>query len=253
MNAPLLRLTGCWLLPLAVLAGCGGRPPLAFKPDAPAAPPGLAGPTPAPGGATPVTQRVLEALAARVATTATWRARVTTELVDPTGKRETNTLRMCYRKPGTVASTVLEASDGKQVGTKLVFGPNGRVKLKTWFFGILPLKFDVPVSDARLLDSYGRSMRENTAEHLCGLLLDPASTVTWAGEGTLDGEPYDRLAVRSTRLWKAFTHEHVGVSRRLGLPVVREAFARGGKRVLLHELHGMVLNPSLPPAEFQVQ
>jgi hypothetical protein len=208
---------------------------------------------PTPGASDAAARRVLEALAARVAATATWRARVTTELVGPEGKRETNTLRMCYRKPGTVASTVLAASDGKQVGTKLVFGNTGRVKLKTWFFGFIPLKFDVPVDDARLLDSFGRSMRENTAEHLCGLLLDPASTVTWVGEATLDGEPYDRLAVRSKRLWRAFTHEHVGVSRRLGLPVVREAFGRGGKRVLLHELHGMTVNPNLPASEFEVQ
>jgi hypothetical protein len=171
----------------------------------------------------------------------------------PTGKRETNTLRMCYRRPGTVASTVVEASDGKQVGSKLVFGNNDRVKLKTWFFGFIPLKLEVPVDDTRLLDAFGRSMRENTAEHLCGLLLDPAATVTWLGESSLDGEPLDKLAVRSRKVWKAFTHEHVGISRRLGLPVVREAFARGGKWVLLHELHGLAVNPNLPASEFQVQ
>lgn len=237
------------------LVACGA--PSGVAPVAPGSPSPAPGPSPAPlpveGRVDALSRQVLDRMAARVQVTRTWRARVVSELLEPSGDLDHLVYDVAYARPGFLSSEVLEARNRGLVGSHFVFDGKNRVDLETRLFGWIPLRFSLPCTDSRLLDARGRSIRDNSTESLITLLLDPATSVVHRGERAFDGDMLDLLEVRGTKSGPAIDHELVGVSRSLHVPRSRHGLDARGRRILRMELHGMLLNPVLPPDTFTIR
>lgn len=171
-----------------------------------------------------------------------WTASATSEVVGPDGSKNWNTSKVNFKHPATMCATVVKAKDEKSVNTKLLYEGGDQIQLKTFFFGFLAIKITLPHDDARLVDAYKRSLKQTQTKQLFETILHPQATSAWIGEGTVAGEAVDFLDVQSPGSWKGISHEVVGISRRLNLPIMRDSFNHKNQRIVHLELKGMKLN-----------
>ena len=229
-----------------LLAGCGYEPATskrALRRAEPMAAPVAPPPVNADAAAVERARAILAAVDAKTKTVTNWQATATSEVVGPgAGDKNWNTSKINFKHPSTMAATVVKAKDGKAENTRLVYHGGNEVSLKTYFFGFLAIKIDLPVDDGRLVDAYKRSLRDTQTKQLFTMLLHPQAQAAWVGEGLAAGEPVDFIDVRSPESWKGVTHEVVGVSRRLALPISRDCFDAKNRRIFHLELKGMKIN-----------
>ncbi len=233
------------LVATTFLAGCGYDSPTAkrsFRRTEPMAAPVAAAPGTADAAAVARAAAILKDVEAMTKTVNNWKATATSEVVGPNGEKNWNTSAICFKHPATMAATVVKAKDGKSVNTKLVYRGGDDVSLKTYFFGFIAIKIDLPVDDSRLVDAYKRTLKDTQTKQLFAMLLHPQAQAAWIGEGTAAGEQVDFLDVRSPGSWKGITHEVVGISRRLASPVMRDCFDAKDRRIFHLELKGMKVN-----------
>lgn len=238
-------LAAATLIAATFLAGCGYDAPTAKRPlrrTEPAAAPVAPAPLNADAASVERARQILQAVEAKTRGVDTWQATATSEVVGPTGDKYWNTSKINFKHPATMAATVIKCKDGKAENTKLVYGGGSEVQLKTHFFGFIAIKINLPVDDSRLVDAYKRSLRDTQTKQLFTMLLHPQAQAAWVGEGLAAGEPVDFVDVRSPESWKGVTHEVVGISRRLSLPISRDCFDAKNRRIFHLELKGMRLN-----------
>lgn len=233
-----------------VLAACGAQP-AALPKLPPVKPIGPAPTLPAPDQAT------VKALLARVQAAAdgtrNFTATAYTKMRTPKGTTDHNLAKISWRRPGTMSATVLDAGIAKKKSTKLIFDGKREVRVRTYFFGFIPLKITLDVEDARLVDGYKRSLRDTSTERLLETLLHPQAEVRPLGEGVSAGEPIDLVEVRSPLRWKGVEKDVFGISRRISLPVMRDAYDGAG-RVMFHlEMREMKPNVTIPSSEWTVE
>lgn len=233
----------------ALLAACGATPtptpkPPAIRPVAPA--PTLAAPD----------QAAVRELLARVQAAAdgvrNFTATAYTKMRTPKGGIDHNLAKICWRRSGHMAATVLDAGIAKKKSTKLIFDGKHEVRVRTYFFGILPLKLTLDVEDPRLVDGYERSLRDTSTERLLETLLHPQAVVRPLGEAISHGEPVDLVEVRSPLRWKGVEKDVFGISRRISLPVMRDAYDAAGRVVFHMEMRDMKPNVTIPASEWTV-
>lgn len=173
-----------------------------------------------------------------------------TELLQPDGTRDHNTARIAYRRGGEMAATVLAAQIKKKEGTKLIFDGKSEVRVRTYFFGFLPIKLTLPVDDPRLVDVYKRTLKDTSTDALLDALLHPRAVVRPLGEGRAAGEAVDLFEVVSPLRWDKIQREVFGISRRVKLPILRDSFDHKGRLLFHLEMRNMRANVKVPAAEF---
>lgn len=253
--ARLTGLRGAFLLAcVATVAGCGAEP----LPVAPTAPRPTARPVaPAPGpNAAPrrdaASERLLAAVAQRVKSTRNWTALARTDNVGPDGVNDYNTARVYYKLPDVMSATVITALNEKKKGTRVVYDGGEQVKVRTYFFGFLPIRVTISVHDARIVDRYKRTLRETGTRQLLNVLLHAESRVKHLGVGEVAGEPVELVEVRSPISWSGLEREVIGISARTGLPVLRDCYDARQRRIFHLELREMRTNIRLTGDEFTV-
>lgn len=242
-------LTGAVLAFGVLVAGCGLTVPTGEElPDPVPTLEPVAPPNPVADDARAIVERVRE----RSNATRNWAAVAHTEVIGPNGKRDYNVSRMAFKRPGTTAACLMDAANKKKTGTKLVFDGEREVAIKTFFFGILPIRITLPVTDDRLLDAYKRSLRDTHANQFMAVILHPQAEVRRLGTFSMKGEALDLLEFRSPASWKDLSREVIGVSRRTGLPVYRDCFDKRNRRIFHMELHEMRTNVAFSSTEFSL-
>jgi hypothetical protein len=233
------------LVAVVCLTGCGTTgltPKISIKRTSVAATP-IVQPVVAPEAAAVEKARaLLAAVDAATKQVHNWTASASNEMVGPDGTKSWNLSKVNFKHPATMCATVLKASDDKTVNTKVVYDGGDQIQLKTYFFGFLAIKISLPHDDARLLDPYNRSLKQTQTKQLFDTILHPKATAAWIGEGTAGGEAVDFLDIKSPASWKGISHEVVGISRRLNLPILRDSFNYKNQRIVHLELKGMKLN-----------
>jgi len=181
----------------------------------------------------------------------TWQATVVSEVYGPAvGAKDWTRSRVSFRRPGTIAAQVLEARDAKFVNTRLVYSGGDTLRLRTYFFGWIPLTLDFPVVDPRLLDAYKRSFKDTQTRQWFDVMLHPQVQAAWLGEGMSGSVVVDYLEVRSPASWSGVGREVFGIARHSHLPVVRDVYDARQRRMLHVELQGMRINPALDSQVF---
>jgi hypothetical protein len=161
-----------------------------------------------------------------------------------------NTARVFWRRQGTMACTVIAAESERKVGTKLIFDGQRSVTVRTYFFGFIPLTLTLDVDDSRLVDSSKRSLKDTSTERMLETLLHPRAAIVPLGDGEAVGEAIELYEVRSPLKWKGMDKDVFGVSKRLALPIVRDAYDASGKLMFHMEMRQMKTNVSVPAAEW---
>jgi hypothetical protein len=235
---------------LLLLAACGKATPTTPASLPPVQPIGV---TPS---AAPADDAALKALLARVQAAAdatrNFSATAYTKMRTPTGGTDHNLAKIHWKRPGTMAATVLDAGVAKKKSTKLVFDGKHEVRVRTYFFGFIPLKITLDVEDPRLVDGYKRSLRDTSTERLLETLLHPQAEARLLGAGVSHGEDVDYVEVRSPLRWKGVDKDVFGISRRISLPVMRDAIDGAGRVIFHLEMREMTPNTTIPASEWTV-
>lgn len=232
-----------------MLAACGTKP--AALPELPAVRP--LGPAPAlPAPDQEATRALLARVQAASDGTRNFSATAYTKMRTPAGGTDHNLAKIAWRRPGYMSATVLDAGIAKKKSTKLIFDGKHEVRVRTYFFGFIPLKITLDVEDPRLVDGYKRSLRDTSTERLLETLLHPEAEVRPLGEAVSAGEPVDLVEVRSPLHWKGVDKDVFGISRRISLPVMRDAYDGNGRVIFHLEMRNMRTNVTIPAAEWTV-
>lgn len=240
-----------------LLTGCG------HSPTAPGLPPRTAPsatlqPTPVVPQGTPAasTDAIARAVVAEVArtkiTTKTWAAKCYTETDGKDGARTWNLTECHFRSPVTMHAKVVDSKDGRSLNTELLYHGGDDVDLKTYFFGFLAIRITLPVNDSRLTDPNHRTLKDTQTLQLMNVILHPQARVTYLGTSTVKGEAVDLIDVVSPASWSDVSHEVVGVSKRLGVPLSREVFGKQNQRVFFLQLENMRVNPPAGADDFSL-
>lgn len=240
---------GALLVALGVTVGACGTGQTPIAPDFPEpAPSDIAPPAPTDGDVRPI----LGVVAEQVALTRNWRAEAHSEVIAPDGSRDFNVSRITYQRPGMAAATLLDAREKRKIGTRLVYDGAETVALKTYFFGFLPIKVSLSVTDDRLLDAYKRSLKDTSTEQFVGVLLHPQAQVRRLGRYMMGDEPVELMEVRSPASWKGLSREVIGISHRLVIPVYRDCYNERNQRIFHLELKGMRTNLPITAKDFSL-
>lgn len=234
-----------------VLAACGAKPAGLPKlpPVAPIVPVTPTGSATAPGvdDAVAAMRARVQAATERVTN---FQATAHTKMRAPSGSTAFNTAKVFWRRTGTMAATVVAAESEKKVGTKLIFDGKSSVKVRTYFFGFIPLKITLDVEDSRLVDGYKRSLKDTSTERLLETLLHPQAQIISLGDAMAVGEAVELYEVRSPLRWKGMEKDIFGVSKRLDLPIIRDAYDGAGKLLFHMEMRQMRTNVTIPAVEW---
>lgn len=244
------RARGVAIAALALLLAACGTKPVATPKLPPVKPVGVA------PSLAPSEEATVRALLDRVRAASTgvrnFTATAYTKMRTPAGGTDHNLAKISWRRPGTMSATVLDAGVAKKKSTKLIFDGKREVRVRTYFFGFLPLKITLDVEDPRLVDGYQRSLRDTSTERLLETLLHPEAVVRAVGEGVSHGEPVDLVEVRSPLRWKGVDKDVFGISRRIDLPVMRDAYDGAGRVIFHLEMRDMKPNVTIPSGEWTV-
>lgn len=230
------------------LAACG-KPPSTLPPSY--VPPT---PLPQPSGSPPPSSGELgqwvEAVDRAAKAIHTWTATARTDMRLPSGGKDFNVSRMRYMRPGWVRAEILEAQNSGKRGTIVVFDGKRQVQVKTYLFGLLPVRATLDVMDKRLLDPYQRSLKDTGTEALMDTFLDPQAKRTVVGEAIAAGEPVMLIDVESRLTYAGIRRDRYGISKRLQLPVMRDSYDAQDRLIYHCELKGMQVNVAMGAKDF---
>lgn len=173
-------------------------------------------------------------------------------LDEKTGQPGSNLAQFCYERPNKTAIKILQCSDGKTVGTKLVWTGGKQMAVKTKFLGFW-IKTSVDVHDARAKDQRGFFIDETGITQTLDTLTDPRNRVKLLGTGNLGGVPVAQLEVVSPRSLRGIRREVFVVDGQRKIPIIREMYDHQNRMVFRIRMDRVVMNPTLPPASFQLE
>lgn len=168
------------------------------------------------------------------------------------GKTETASAKLDYTfaKPNRIALEVKEHSEGKKVGTKLVWNGGDQIAVKTKFVGFW-MKTSLPASDDRLKDTCGYTMEQTGIGKMMNILLHPQAQVRILGRGMFRGMPVTQIEVISPARLPGVTRELFTLDQQHN-PVVREMFS-GQTLIYRYQMENMRLNTQLPNSAFTTE
>lgn len=164
------------------------------------------------------------------------------------GKTVSSRSMSYFSKPSKLSLQVLEHTDGKAVGTKIVHLGSGKAKVKTKFFG-LQVKVDLDLSDSRMCNLRGDTLQDTGIVKMMSVLLDESAQVRVLGQGSLSGVPVTMLEVVSRQSLRGITREVFGIDNTRKMPVIREMY-QGSKLVFRTQFSNIVPNATLPTNAF---
>jgi outer membrane lipoprotein-sorting protein len=154
----------------------------------------------------------------------------------------------CFQKPGKISVQVLEHTDGKAVGTKIVYLGSGQAKVKTKFFGF-QVKVNLDLSDGRMCNTRGNTLAETGIVRMMSILLDPNAKTRVLGQGELNGKTLTIVEVISSQSLRGITKELYYIDQQEKIPLVREMY-EGNRLVYRSQFNNVVLNGQLPANAF---
>ncbi|HEY9854394.1 MAG TPA: hypothetical protein V6D05_01565 [Stenomitos sp.] len=210
------------------------------------------GATPDPGD-TVLVQRLLSDVDTVRAVTHAMTFTVTGYFLDEkTGQAGSSLADFCYERPEKTSIKIQQSSDGKTVGTKLVWMGGKQLAVKTKFLGFW-VKTSIDVHDPRAKDGRGFFIDETGITQTLDTLTDPRNQVKLLGTGYLGGVPVAQLEVVSPRSLRGIRREVFYVDGQRKIPLIREMYDQQNRMVFRVRMDHVVLNPALPPTTFQLE
>lgn len=168
------------------------------------------------------------------------------------GKSGSNLAKFAFEKPNKTSVQMIQSSDPKTVGTKIVWTGGKQMAVKTKFIGFW-VKASIDVRDPRAVDQRGFFLDETGINPLMDTLLDPRNQTQVVGTGNLNGVPVAQLSVVSPRSLRGISREVFVIDGQRMVPIVREMYDKSNKLVFRIRMDNMVLNSSLPSSTFQLE
>lgn len=171
---------------------------------------------------------------------------------EKTGQPGSNRAEFSYERPNKTAIKIVQSSDGKTVGTKLVWTGGKQMAVKTKFLGFW-VKTSVDVHDPRAKDQRGFFVDETGITPTLDTLTDPRNQVKLLGVGNLGGIPVAQLEVVSPRSLRGIRREVFVIDGQRKIPIIREMYDQNNRLVFRIRMDRVVMNPTLPPTAFQLE
>ncbi len=171
---------------------------------------------------------------------------------EKTGQQGSNQAKFAFEKPNKTSIYMVQSSDPKTVGTKLVWTGGKDLAVKTKFIGFW-VKTNIDVHDPRATDQRGFFLDETGINPLMDTLLDPRNQVTVMGTGQLNGVPVAQLSIVSPRSLRGIAREVYVIDGQKMVPIVREMYDKSDKLVVRLRMDNMVLNSTMPSSTFQLE
>lgn len=238
---PCFRVLAASLIATAVmLGGCGSTPQSApdsrpLKQRRAVAPPMQQPQAPMPGAMNQDPRALLAAVSQAEKSTQGFSA--TIETYDK-GPKETGrqTIKVAYKKPGTLAITMVKNTSGNE-GTVALWSGGNDIKVKPAF---PPITVSLPLSDDRIVSQNGWTLKETEVGAIFRVLLDPAAQIRPLGPQPAAGKMVTMLEVKSQKSPKGTTHEIIGIDPQTNLPAVRSIY-KGSQLVFKLEIKSIKL------------
>jgi hypothetical protein len=155
-----------------------------------------------------------------------------------------------FQKPNRVLLNILESTNEKVNGTRLLWTGGSQVQVKTKFVGFW-VTVSLDVNDERIRDDRGYSIAQTSIPKTYETLLHPAAQVAFKGEGQVAGRPVELLNVMSPLSLKPTTREVYGIDRVSRTPVLREMY-RGDKLIYRMQVEQITLNARFTSQDFKL-
>jgi len=171
---------------------------------------------------------------------------------EKTGQQGSNQAKFAFEKPNKTSIYVVQSSDPKTVGTKLVWTGGKDLAVKTKFIGFW-VKTSIDIHDSRATDQRGFFLDETGITPLMDTLLDPRNQIQMLGTGQMNGVPVAQLSIVSPRSLRGISREVFTIDGQKMVPIVREMYDKSNKLVVRMRMDNMVLNSSMPSNTFQLE
>lgn len=168
------------------------------------------------------------------------------------GKQGSNLAKFAWEKPNKTSVQMIQSSDPKTVGTKIVWTGGKQMAVKTKFIGFW-VKTSVDVRDPRAVDQRGFFLDETGINPLMETLLDPRNQTQVMGTGNMNGIPVAQLSIVSPRSLRGIGREVYVIDGQRMVPIVREMYDKNNKLVFRIRMDNMVMNSSVPSSTFQLE
>jgi hypothetical protein len=152
--------------------------------------------------------------------------------------------------PYQFAAYVHDAKDKRTIKTKLIFDGRSTIRLRTFFLGFVAVKATLPVNDSRLVDPYGRTMKDSSLDQMLGVLLHPEAKTKKVGAFSLRGEGLQLIEIQSPNMWKDVSKEIFGISDRTGMPIYRDTYNKAGKVFKHMDIENLQVRVKFSGSEF---
>jgi hypothetical protein len=155
-----------------------------------------------------------------------------------------------FQKPNRVLLNILESTNEKVNGTRLLWTGGSQVQVKTKFVGFW-VTVSLDINDERIRDDRGYSIAQTSIPKTYETILHPAAQVVFKGEGQVAGRPVELLDVISPLSLKPTTREVYGIDRVSRTPVLREMY-RGNKLIYRMQVDQITLNARFTSQDFKL-
>lgn len=167
------------------------------------------------------------------------------------GKQGSNLAKFAWEKPNKTSIQMIQSSDPKTVGTKIVWTGGKQMAVHTKFIGFW-VNASIDVRDPRAVDQRGFFLDETGITPLMDTLLDPRNQTQVMGTGNLNGVPVAQLGIVSPRSLRGISREIYVIDGQRKVPIIREMYDRSNKLVVRLRMDNMVLNSSMPSNTFKL-
>jgi hypothetical protein len=214
-----LGLLACGAEPASTKAGGAWQRP-APKTSGTMTPPEAPVAQPPAGGMASDIKPLLEGLSHTRSTLAGFTATISTSEKGSRGAVD-ETLKIAYKKPGTLFIEVAKSTASGNKGTRLLWPGGSELKVKPPY---LPFAVSLKMSDDNLLSKNGWEIRETDVNSILNVLLSAKSTLTPMGTQVWNGKSLTMVQVKSTESPKGATHEIIGIDPTINLPMLRSIY-----------------------------
>lgn|GEM_PF-1227874 len=168
-----------------------------------------------------------------------------------TGQPASNKVHYCFEKPNKTSINILQSTDDRTVGTKLVWLGGSDVQVHTKFIGFW-INTSVSERDSRMTDQRGYYLDQTGITPTMDLLLNPQNQVTLGGFGNMNGIPVCQLDIASPKQLQGISHEVFTIDGNRKVPIMREMYDQNNKLVFRIRMDNVILNGTLPSDTFKL-
>lgn len=155
-----------------------------------------------------------------------------------------------FQKPNRVMLNILESTNDKVSGTRLLWTGGAKAQVKTKFAGFW-VTVSLDIGDERIRDDRGYSIAETSVPRTYETLLHSGARVAFKGEGQVAGRAVEFLDVESPLSLKPVTREVFGIDRVTRTPVLREMY-HGERLIYRMQVEQISLNARFTSQDFSL-